>query len=66
MKKLRLRDTRELHASLSTKHLEQPEIDFLHGRISTSVFMANYFNPALIADLKERAFKVAKEIEENT
>ena len=66
MKKLRLRDIRELHASLSTKHLEQPEIDFLHGRISTSVFMANYFNPALIADLKERAFKVAKEIEENT
>jgi hypothetical protein len=66
MRKLRFVDIQELHASLSTKHLKQPEIDFLHDRISTNVFMANYFNPALIADLKERAFKVAKEIEENT
>jgi hypothetical protein len=40
-----------------TKYLTQPEIDFLQGRISASVFMRNYFNPALIGDLKERVFK---------
>jgi hypothetical protein len=33
------------------------EIDFLQGRTSASVFMRNYFNPALISDLKERVFK---------
>ena len=40
-----------------TKYLSQPEIDFLQGSVSGSVFMRNYFNPALIGDLKERVFK---------
>jgi intergrase/recombinase len=61
--KARFSDLREAHASILTRHLSQSEIDFLHGRIGTSVFMQNYFNPALIGDLKERVFKAIKEIE---
>ena len=39
-----------------------PEIDFLQGRVSSSVFMRNYFNPAWITDLRERTLKAAEEI----
>ena len=46
-----------------TKFLSQSEIDFLQGRISGSVSMRNYFNPALISDLKERVFKTIKELQ---
>ena len=59
---LRFSDIREAHASFMTKYLKQPEIDFIHGRITTNIFMANYFNPALIADLKQRVFKGISEI----
>ena len=61
-KRLAFGDIREVHATLSTKHLRESEIDFLHGRVSTSVFMRNYFNPALISDLKERMFKTIEEL----
>ncbi|HEX69428.1 MAG TPA: hypothetical protein ENG10_03950 [Candidatus Bathyarchaeota archaeon] len=61
--KSRFGDVREVHGTFLTKYLRQPEIDFLHGRVSTNVFMQNYFNPALISDLKERVFKAIKEIE---
>jgi intergrase/recombinase len=61
---LRFGDIREAHASFITKYLKQPEIDFLHGRVSTNIFMSNYFNPALIGDLKERTFKAIAEIQE--
>ena len=60
--RLRFGDIREFHASILTKYLRQPEIDFLHGRVSTSVFMRNYFNPAWISDLRDRTLKAAKEI----
>jgi intergrase/recombinase len=60
--KIRFADIREAHASFLTKHLTPAEIDFLHGRVSTNIFMANYFNPKLIADLKERIFKAIAEI----
>jgi len=36
-----------------TKYLKESEINFLHGRVSASIFMQNYFNPAWISDLKE-------------
>jgi len=55
-------DIREFHASILTKCLRQPEIDFIHGRISSSVFMRNYFNPAWIGDLKQRTLKAAEEV----
>jgi len=55
-------DIREFYASFSTKHLRQPEIDFLQGRVSASVFMRNYFNPTWISDLKDRALKNASEL----
>jgi hypothetical protein len=61
--KIRLTDIREAHASTLTKYLSQPEIDFLHGRVGANVFMANYFNPKLIADLKERIFKAIADIQ---
>ena len=60
--KSRFSDIREYHASYLTKYLRPPEIDFLHGRISTGIFMRNYFNPAWITDLKERALRAAEEI----
>jgi hypothetical protein len=46
-----------------TKYLNQSEIDFLHGRVGTSVFMQNYFNPAWISDLKQRVFQGIAEIQ---
>lgn len=55
--KLKFSDVREFWAPYMTRYLTQPEIDFLQGRISASVFMRNYFNPALIADLKDRVFE---------
>jgi len=63
-RKLRARfsDLREYYASIMTKYLKQPEIDFLQGRMSTSVFMRNYFNPAWIQDLKSRALEGANEL----
>ena len=61
--KLRFSDVREAHGTCMTKYLQQPEIDFLHGRVSSNVFMKNYFNPALIADLKQRAFQGIAEIQ---
>ncbi len=39
------------------KHLTQSQIDFSQGCVSANMFIGNYFNPALIADLKERTFK---------
>lgn len=60
--KSRFSDIREAHATFMTKYLRPSEIDFLHGRVSSSIFMRNYFNPALISDLKERVFKGINEI----
>ncbi len=60
--KLCFSDLRELWASYSVKNLRQPEIDFLQGRVSASVFMRNYFNPTWISDLKERTLKNASEL----
>lgn len=51
----RYSDVRELHATLLTTILTPSEIDFIQGRIGSSVFMTNYFNPALITDLQTRA-----------
>jgi len=62
--KSRFSDIREAHATFMTKYLKTPEIDFLHGRVTSSVFMANYFNPSLIGDLKARAFQGIAEIQE--
>jgi len=52
--KSRFGDVREYFATIMTKFLNAVEIDFLQGRVSASVFMQNYFNPALIVDLKDR------------
>jgi len=60
--KQRFSDIREMHASFMTKYLQQAEIDFLHGRVSASVFQQNYFNISLIGDLKPRIFKAIQEI----
>jgi intergrase/recombinase len=62
--KLRSRfgDIREYYATYMTRYLKQPEIDFLQGRVSANVFMRNYFNPALISDLKERTFKAIADL----
>jgi intergrase/recombinase len=59
---LKFSDIREYWASKMTKHLSQPEIDFIQSRISTNVFMRNYFNPNLISDLKERTLKGYKKM----
>ena len=46
-----------------TKFLNPPEIDFLQGRLSTSVFMKNYSNPVLIKDLRRRVFPGISEMQ---
>ena len=60
----RFGDVREAHGSYLTKYLRQAEIDFLHGRVSASVFMKNYFNPSLIGDLQDRMLEAVKGIAE--
>ena len=60
---LRFGDIREFWANYMLKWLTPAEIDFLQGRVSGSVFMRHYFNPALIADLRERVFKGLAEIQ---
>jgi intergrase/recombinase len=60
----RFSDVREAQGTFLTKFLKEAEINFLHGRVSTNVFMQNYFNPALIADLKTRVFQAIQEIQE--
>ncbi|MEM1540886.1 MAG: integrase [Candidatus Bathyarchaeia archaeon] len=60
---VRFSDVREAWASVLTRHLTPPEIDFLQGRVSANVFMSSYFNPALVADLKDRVFKAIAEIQ---
>jgi hypothetical protein len=61
---LRFGDIREAHGTFMTKYLKESEINFLHGRVTSNTFMANYFNPALISDLKDRAFQGIAEIQE--
>jgi len=61
--KSRFPELREYFATVMTRWLNAAEIDFLQGRISGSVFMKNYFNPALITDLRERVFKGLAEIQ---
>ena len=60
--RLRFSDIREAHGTFMTKYLNESEINFIHGRVTISIFMANYFNPALIADLRQRIFKGISEI----
>ena len=64
-KEIFLRKSKKAFVSFIPKELieKQPEIDFIHGRVTTNIFMANYFNPALICDLKERVFNAVKEIQ---
>jgi len=58
----RFSDVREAHATFMIKFLKKEEIDFLHGRVTSGVFMQHYFNPALISDLQIRAFQGIAEI----
>ena len=60
---LRFGDIREFWANYMLKWLTPAEIDFLQGRVSGSIFMRHYFNPALIYDLRERVFKGLNEIQ---
>jgi hypothetical protein len=63
---LRFGDIRELHGTLLTRNLSEVEINFLHGRVSSSVFMTNYFNPTWLSDLKQRTFKSVRAIMQRT
>ena len=65
-KQLRFGDIREVHGTLQTRHLSEVEINFLHGRVSSSVFMTNYFNPTWITDLKKRSLKAVAAIMQRT
>ncbi len=61
---LRFGDIREAHGTFMIRHLKKEEVDFLHGRVTSGVFMQHYFNPSLIVDLKERVFRGVAEIQE--
>lgn len=61
---LRFSDIREAHGTFMTRYLKESEINFLHGRVTSGVFMQHYFNPALIGDLKARGFQGIAEIQE--
>jgi len=66
IRKSRFGDVRELHGTLLTRNLSEVEINFLHGRVSSSVFMTNYFNPTWLSDLKQRTFKSVRAIMQRT
>jgi len=51
---IKLKHIRKLWASYMTRHLTEPEINLLQGRVGKSVFMAHYFNPSYLIDLKSR------------
>jgi hypothetical protein len=59
----RFNDVREYWATYMTRWLNPAEIDFLQGRVSGTVFMRNYFNPALITDLKDRVLRGVTELQ---
>jgi intergrase/recombinase len=61
---LRFGDIREAHGTFMIRYLKKEEIDFLHGRVTSGVFMQHYFNPALVGDLKARVFQGIAEIQE--
>ena len=61
---MRFSDIREYYATFMTKFLNPAEIDFLQDRVSTSVFMKNYFNPVLIKNLRQRVFRGISEMQE--
>jgi intergrase/recombinase len=60
--KLRFGDIREAHATFMIKFLKEAEIDFIHGRVSTTVFQSNYFNISLVEDLRARTLEGIAEI----
>lgn len=60
----RFSDIREAHGTFMVKYLKEAEINFLHGRVTSGVFMANYFNPSLIVDLRSRALQGVAEIQQ--
>jgi intergrase/recombinase len=60
---LRFGDIREVHNTIMSKYLSESEVNFLAGRIGSSVFMSNYFNIKWITDLKERMSKGIAEIQ---
>jgi hypothetical protein len=60
---LRFGDIREVHNTIMSKYLSEPEVNFLAGRIGSSVFMSNYFNIKWITDLRERMSKGIVEIQ---
>jgi hypothetical protein len=51
-----------VHGTLLTRYLNEVEINFPHGRVTSSVFMRNYYNPSMIGDLKDRTFKAVRGI----
>jgi hypothetical protein len=58
----RFSDLRELYASFMTQWLTPAEIDFLQGRITARIFMANYYNPQLVQGLTYRIDQGTTEI----
>jgi len=58
----RFGDVRENHASFVTQWLRPEEIDFLHGRVTASIFMQHYYNPLLVSDLRSRCSQAAQAI----
>ncbi|MCD6235700.1 MAG: hypothetical protein J7J94_01730 [Thaumarchaeota archaeon] len=62
IKPLRLKQIRKLWASHMTKHLTEPEINMIQGRVGKSVFMQHYFNPSYVTDLRNRIEKGVKSL----
>ena len=58
----RFGDIREFYATHATRYLSPPEIDFIQGRTSATVFMRNYFNPLWIKDLTKRTMRNAQKM----
>jgi hypothetical protein len=59
---VRFCDIREYWATYMSKFLTRPEIDFLQGRVTGSIFMINYFNPSYVSDLQTRAINASNKL----
>jgi len=59
---VRLKEVRKLWASYMTRHLTEPEINLIQGRVGKSIFMTHYFNPSYTLDLKKRLERGVREL----
>jgi intergrase/recombinase len=58
----RMKQLRKYHGTLLREHLPTEVIDLLHGRVSESVFLRNYYKPFL-REIQQRTMKALQPLQ---